>query len=58
MKKTDWYSNLLPPEDRRERELWRQATLRVYRGAHRRKDKRLAEFAAMWAYGCDLVKLT
>lgn len=58
MKNADWYTNLVTPEDQRERKLWQDAYLRVYRGARRRGDKRLAEFAALLAYACDLVKLT
>ena len=37
--------------------LWFRALLRVYRSAKRRKDRKLAEFAALLAYGTQLVKL-
>lgn len=56
--KTDWYTNLVPPKDRRERQLWGLACMRVYRGAKRRRDKGLTEFAALWAYGTQLVKVS
>ena len=52
-----WYQKLVPAWERRERALWIPALMRVYRGA-RGRDPGLADFAAAWAYGCTLVRIT